>query len=432
MSTSLVPVRLPKHGTYDVSRHCSAIRNAVRVNQERSAHFKSPQAQSRRARWLRTHRFRPKSRICIDGRASDFAKRLGYEEGIMEMARSGGCMDHMLDSWICARRTRDDNRKYRVMRIGDSEVMPMSELGIFAAHWSKAYPDTHSCAAWGHKTDNAVAEMGVKADQLNRVLRGWVVAIHVLLDTDTDTVRVYGPRGSINTADYVDDFVNDDEALYAKILGDVQEAYPSSWEPLASLITPGHADAFHPEITEAFVANVHSHRAIRASGRPVELLDHQERLVYVGRPLEMEDPELAKQFFLVEDMGAWVNAHNCAIGMTYVTCNVIRDALANRNHDWKVPLIVSIPHDPEDDDHAITQEYARGIWHGGNKNNPGLKLWLKENKIVIGDKIRARLKQEGLTDLPQSYLSGIENIVERTDCLVTVHDRRDRLWIPCE
>lgn len=434
--SSLVPIEFPEHSAYDFSRYSPVIQDAVRMNRARSDIFKSPLAQLRRATWLGKHRFRTKGRFCIDGRVSDLARRLGYDEGIMEMARSGGCKDHVVGgSWIGARRARDDNRKYRATYVNGYGDNPMTEFALYAAHHSVKHPTTHSCAAWGHNTDEGVAFMAAQANTLNRRLPGWVVAVHALVDTDTDTIRLFGPCGVVDTERFADSYPDDDEALTAGLLRMVRGAFPEDWEPLRTLKTLGHAAAFHSEIVEALVANVHSYREIRESGRAPELLDHQERLVFIGRPLEVEDPEdpeAAKRFFLVEDMEANVNATNVAIGMTYVTCNVIRDALRARNHDWKIPLVISIPHDPEDDDREITEEYARNIWLSENKNNPGLRLWLKENKIVMRDKIHARLKQEGLTDLSQSVLAGVENIVERTECLITVHDRRDRLWVPCE
>ncbi|GMU25629.1 hypothetical protein KJZ71_00250 [Patescibacteria group bacterium] len=368
-----------------------------------------------RSAWLARHLFRPSADLCVDGRVSDFSEALGLPIGILKPYRSAGAKSSSLESYIYAVRLRDFNRKIRAVRLENGEMHRMSQLHFATVHYSASHPD-HSCAAWGNHTGRAEFAMQEHAAALNADFAGSIVSLVTLIDTDLDALTILAPRGKLQTAEIADMRMEGDDLLQA-IRGHLLDLFPYSWEPLARL-PQDHQEAFHHELAVLVHANVEFVRNVKSTGRPVELLEHQERLIFIGRPGETREHNTT---FLIGDFEKEALKKDFAIALAIVAKNLLRDAIRSGNENWKIPVVISVPYD--EDERELTVRYARGIRHtlereGTNVPEIGLNLLTHAKNIQ--------------DDFPEWVIDHCSRIGERISWCVTVNDRKTRSFIPVD
>jgi hypothetical protein len=293
--------------------------------------------------------FRKKAKVCIDGRTGDFEEVIGLRRGVLEEYRSAGAKSDS-GSLGHVMRFRDNIRKaMQVEALGKTKRMAVMKMNT--VHYSHAYPDTHSCAAWKHQTEKALRYMWRRSEEQNFDYQGDIVSFPVLIDTDLDAITVCGPKGRLAVRDvYKDPQQVDTGCLIEKL----EAIFPRSWDPIKSLTVPEHIPSFYAELAELVAANVQFVRRVESSGRPIELLDHQERMIFVGRHAMtlshnsvflIDDTESDRQLF-----------SGFEIGLKYVAKNVLLDAIRTDDRDPKIPVIINVPHD--DDDLRLTRRYV--------------------------------------------------------------------------
>jgi hypothetical protein len=400
--------------TFDTAKYPPAIRSYLSKNRVESQEF-ILNAQARRD-WLKSHHFRISADLCIDGRVSDFSDALGLQTGLLEMYRSGGCMDNKLDSWVYARRNLDSNRKLLNLSIGGTEEKRMVELRLVTVHYSSSHPSDASCAAWSHDTTAAIDAAQEHANKLNRCFKHNMVAIVALVDTDLDSIKLIGPAGELDTGHF-------GTLLGGKLNGKVHETivrelkriFPNTWGPILRL-EPSFRERFYPELAERLVANIEFVRGVLDTQRPIELLNHQERIIFIGRPSDSSDHNAA---FLITDLEPEKNVKNFAIALSYVCTNVIREALAQGCDDWVVPVVISIPHD--DDDVQLTCEYSLGI-----------ERKLREAIDTIQSQVYMHVMNHISPGalLPRFLAESLRNLGDQISWCNTVNDRATRLFVP--
>lgn len=320
-----------------------AIRIFLEKNAAANAAFEARTAE--RDAWLESHRLFPSADLCIDGRVQDFAQAVGLPVGILEMYRSKGSMIRLANPMYrhrCAEVLR--NRKAGGGHAGG----PRAEMRMVTAHWSVSRPDTASCAAWEHRTDAALADVQERCHEHAFAWRGRVVAFPVLIDTDLDAMTLFGPGGSYPVERLVRRLGPDEPPDPKAIVDALHQVFPIHWDPLARL-HPEVRDAFHAELAERVVANVAFVRHVIASERPVELLTHGERLIFVGRHADWTEEH--NTLFLIDDTEGEEAFTSFAIALKYVAKNVILDAIAEQDHQWRIPVVVNIPYAEEREHH---------------------------------------------------------------------------------
>ncbi|MFH1077897.1 MAG: hypothetical protein V1745_01265 [Patescibacteria group bacterium] len=316
-----------------------ALREFLRKNEEASRRFVRDSA--KRDAWFVCRRFRPTADLCIDGRVQDFGQAIGVPVGILEMFRSKGSTIRLTNAAYRARCAKS------VRSVAAShEGEDFAEMRMFTAHHSASRPETASCAAWEHRTDDALADAQERCHELNFVWRGRMVAFPVLIDTDLDAITLFGPGGNFPVERLVRRLRQDEPPDTKAIVDALHQVFPSNWEPIAHL-PKAVREEFHVELAERVKANVAFVRDVIASERPVELLEHNERLIFVGRHADWIDEH--NTVFLIDDTEGEEAFASFRIALKYVAKNVILDAIFERECDWKIPVIVNIPHDGDDD-----------------------------------------------------------------------------------
>ncbi|MBP9869471.1 hypothetical protein KBC59_02860 [Patescibacteria group bacterium] len=322
-----------------------------------------------RKEFLRTHFFTIAALLCIDGRVQDFASALGLALGMLEPYRSAGAKSNLKSAAYRSRRSVNLHRVNEGYRSVDR--MKGGEIAMFTVHYSESHPSTASCAAWGHQTDKALETATKLADEYNDAFQGrQVVGFPVLIDTDLDALTVIGPAGRIRILSLLDRPETQNGTCREYLESLLREIFPASWTPLQRLL-PEFRENFYPELAERLEANILFARTVRDNHRPIELLDHQETLVFVGRHADAIPGH--NEVFLVDDTDEKAEVtKGYTIGLKYVTRNVLNDVIKTGDRDWRIPVAINIPYDKEsarheavfvarnvyDDLHAALDEFA--------------------------------------------------------------------------
>lgn len=406
-----------------------------------------------RQHWLHDHSFGISADLCIDGRVSDFSEALGIPTGLIEMYRSGGAKDSV-GSWRYSRLTLDGNCRLEQMPVGGC-IKQMAEMRFCVVHYSQSHPEDASCAAWQHDTKTALIALQRHADALNHIYRGYMIAMVTLVDTDLDAVTLIGPKGRICAAKYAHRPPLTVCELRAAIKFRLQKIFPEDWEQIASLPTP-FREAFYNELTEHLMANVSFVRRVIEAQRPIELLDHQERLIFVGRPLETREHNAA---FLIGDtdnllmvrrkerfetglktllaeypgldmavVGSVLEMESdFGIALKIVLGNIVRDAVKRDDRNFIVPVLISIPHKTNNErDRMATIHYAVAT-------KRLLKDAVNRLKIALVKRTLKAVDGKGTSGVTPWWLkTELERLEEHVTFCTTVHDRSTRLFMPCD
>lgn len=314
--------------------------------QNRVASLKYEEQLSLRKDWLDPRLLRPAANLCIDGRVQDFGSALGLPIGILEPYRSAGAISDLESDYYRTRRSYNLHKIQSVQVRSNSPPKAMCEMAMFTVHYSHSYPETASCAAWKHDTEAALANAHRLANQYNRVFLGHqAVGFPVLVDTDYDAITVIGPEGTLAVRDLLDDPEMQNGSCRDALVERLGVIFPESWLPLTRL-NPCFRAVFHKELAERVECNLAFVRNVIRSNRPIELLDHQEKMVYVGRHADwIEDHN---SIFLIDDTQEKIDVvESFILGVEYVTKNVLNDVMKSGDRDWFIPVIVNVPHEEE-------------------------------------------------------------------------------------
>lgn len=368
-----------------------------------------------RAKFFREHDFQLVVNDCIDERRARTAQSLGEGDlatdgpvppGSIEIVRGAG-------SQISFRSQAAASLEMK--RIHRLKSAFMRELRMPLAHWSSSRPNSASCAAFAHDTKAAVEYVRDFSAKMNYIFSGTCVAAYALADTDDDTLIVFGPNGSVDTAESVDGEI-DGERLISWFEERLAMIFPKTWEPLAALGKPRLAESFHRQMGEHLAYNVGYVRANRETPREKQRFDHSARYILIGRHLESET--LHGAAFAISDLDADFN--RClAIALRYVGKNVIAETEADP--DWTVWLHVNIPHNGDEEDRRMTVEYAREtalrtIERAVKIKKTLARFWLGDEHGVP-KKLRRAIEQQ--------LEEGLERHLAIT---ISVSDRDDRLF----
>jgi hypothetical protein len=326
------------------------IRAMLKKNRAFSERFKAQEAA--RQAYFDAHRFQLFIDACGDERLLDVALAFGEYDGvsegsfvppgIIEVMRSAGAKNSLLSLATCL---IEDKRVHKLEHWG------RHGLRLCLAHWSSSHRGTASCAAWKHNAKDAVAFVREFAARMNYCYPGETVAIHGLIDTDFDSVTVFGPKGELDTMSFASLPDEREEDLTGAIRARLAAIFPASWAPLAALKSEESVRAFYSELAEYLVHNADYVRRNVREGRKIQLFEHAGRIICVGRHFEFLTEH--NSAFLIDDHDAELTA-GLAIGFKYVGRNTI--AAANGKDDWVIPVHLNIPHSGHD--FVITGEYA--------------------------------------------------------------------------
>lgn len=411
---NLRPSEPPLRVEYDDARYAAPIRDFLARNRQESSRFVENAPE--RSRWLSDHVFRPSADLCVDGRVSDFALALGLPPGIAKLYRSAGARHNVFTSWHYSKRVLEWNRRIRQTDAGGM-TKRMVELRFVTVHHSSSKPQDASCAAWEHRTDKAVEAMRRHAAELNRCFAGHLVALVAIVDTDLDALELLAPTGRVAVTECLESCDSPD--LRTALRRQLEKIIPPTWEPLTRF-DPGQRNGLYHELSELLASNAVFARRARNAARPIELLDHQERLIFVGRPLETTDHNAA---FLIEDGEKEHIRYDFGIAIRYVAKSLLAEALAAEDRDWVIPLIISIPHDA--DDREMTVMYARGI-------RADLETELRRIKPALVEWCVERLTGSSSGCLPDWMFKALANLDKHVAWCTTTNDRRTRLFVPCD
>lgn len=324
------------------------VRNLLEANGQYSRQF-AKEARSRQ-QWFDEHTFVLVIATCADGRLLDTERAFGERfngsglvpRGIIEVERSSGAVNG-LESLATCLISRNRVRKGR----------PVIHMQL--AHWSSSHPQTASCAALDHNTEAALTIARYNAKEMSSAFCGKIVAFHALADTDWDSVTVFGPNGTIDTLKLARTSGLLGKKLMTLLRHKLEECFPRNSEPLSTIDRSYHA-AFYDELAMYLGYNITYVRSIIASGRQVELLNHEERLLVIGRHVA---PLVGyNSAFLCTDLSRRKKI-DFLIGWRFVARNTIADALLANNPDWLVPVFINLPTDP--DDELLTQLHVRHL-----------------------------------------------------------------------
>lgn len=403
----------------DVSGYCPATQEFLRLNHLAAQEYVSPQQQSVRMRFLEEHLFRPSASLCIDGRVQDAPHAIGVPIGVMELYRSAGAKVGP-ESLMHMQRARDAIYNSQAFCTRNSEHEPRVKMRFQVVHYSQSAPTTASCAAWQHDTSAAKARMMYLAERFNCAWPGAMIALPLMIDTDLDAISVVSERGKFGTRELLD---LPGSAETASLLGFVVdrllELFPSDWAPLQAL-TVKYRGVFHRELAECLLRNLDFVRKVIDSGRKPEMLDHQERLIFMGRHADWVEDH--NSVFLIDDtadreeLGSQVE-----IAMRYVTRNILKEQVPKGVRNWTVPLVYNVPHVGMDL-HA-TRVHVRAVTVDTlipaiRKAAPKVVEWL--------------LSAHGL---PKEYqtgavLSDLNDLAERVEVCMSVSDKATRQFMP--
>lgn len=378
----------------DISDYPELAQEYYRDNRETSAIY---MAESRlREEWNAQHCFYPMAGLCVDGRVQDFWEAIGLPFGLTEIFRSAGAKKDFT-SLNFGKRVLQRLRDLKELK--DGRIRPMVGMYMLTVHHSVGDPHESSCARWRHRTNQALVGMRRRANDMNMSFSGRVVALPVMIDTDLDAITIVPDEGK--TPLNVRDLINRPEMIgdpMGFLVSRLSAMFPSAWLPLSRL-EPEYREAFHRELAEYVLANWHFVQKVINSHRPIELLDHQERRIVIGRDIDTRSKH--NEDFLIDDDNPALLA-DFLIGLKYVTRRTVLEAVRENNHNWVVPVLCNVPHDG--DDMTVTHIYTRGLesrLRQKMKTAPSIVTkWLLENaKHALPDAARLTWVVDGLADL---------------------------------
>ncbi len=379
-------------------------------------------------RWLACHFYRHGVRICVDGRVADFLKGLQLLEGLGEAyCSAGGKSD--FGSYSNCQRTRDSLRKTTHIRIGDVNKR-MVEMRWQTVHYSRSMPDTASCAALKHDTKKGIRLQQKAVRDLNHLFEGSMVAFVATIETDLDAVTVIGPDGdSLSVLDMYENQSYEGESGKERIIFELKKIFPEHWKPLR-IQSQEYRLAFYPELAERLQANIEFVRHVQDSGRPIELLDHQERMIFVGRHALIPSHN---SVFLIDDTETDLIVQNAfQIALYYVAKNILTDAVRSSNRFPEIPVLINVPHDV--DDSRLMRKYVQAL-------RRKLERKLTRCAAQVAEKLRSdpsglihtlesMVKRKEISEIPDWLdlcLKAFESMVK---FCTSISDRRTRLFVP--
>jgi hypothetical protein len=397
------------------------LREILSQKERESREFVSQQ--DRRIAYDQEHVFKVSAYACSDGRVSDLVYVLGLLPGLLESFRDPGSKETSLREHTLMQRMVGFNRDVRYGESSNVQGRSMGQIHLSLAHYSRGRDD-NGCGAWKNDTEGYVRHMRSLAAELNAWDKSRIIAVTGLLDTNEDSIRLYGQHHEeIWTGDYTSETNDSNErqlcVVRERIIKRLEEIFPRSSEPVLSFFS-AYRDAFYVELAGLLTSNVEFIEQVRRNVRPIEHLDHQEEMIFLGRPLETKDHNAA---FLIEDRGDYL-AH-LKLGMKYVVRNIVTAAVKNAERadpaQWVVPIFISIPHDG--DNAYPVSIYAKHIREQIEASLPEIASWLAMN-VAVPDDLPA--------DVQKTISHLATEIPKRVRICATIHDRNTRKPVPVD
>jgi hypothetical protein len=432
---------LPILADFDISHFLPPVRHFFAFNRKEAVRFCKSPARAFIREWFRTHYFRVSFDACDDGRLAQLAEMFGLEyEALAEAHRDAGNLHNTLDYSdyrLRLERTFEKNRKM-TLDVTDSngsgrrDAHPMASMHFIVVHHSWTHPQTHSCAAIKNQTTQGVAQARKHADRLNLEYRGSIVAIPTMLDTDTGSVKVFGPGGELDVRSYVEKLPSGSD-LRSVIMRHIKQIFPSTWDVLLAL-PPIQREAFHEELVEHIKGNWAYHMDAKETKRRPESIDHEEELIVLGRPTLLFR---SRHFFCVEDRQPAVLLPNLSIGLIFAGLHSALAAMRDGNRDFSIPIVVCIPHDSNATELEQAKIFAESIptmEYNGASLQKQLELAIQpqprggERNIIdpIIQKMRARIGESP----PEWIINQLHRLPEIIDWTKTTLDRSTRQAVP--
>jgi len=370
-----------------------------------------------RTQYVDTHDVAWSTAVCSDGRCSDITFALGLIPGQLKSFRDPGSMEATLRDPVYMQRFVAHHRLVE-QGLGLIQGKCLTQVHLSVAH-SSGTPSL-GCGAWRADTARYLAHMRELTDEINEWRNGHIIALTALLDTDDDSLRFYGSTGaSLSSVDYTS-ATNDStperfQGLHGTIVDHLKEVYPFNRSPIR-FIDAKRREAVYAELADRVIANATFVEAVRRSQRPPEELDHQERVIFIGRPLETRDRNDA---FLIEDRG-----NVCGNGMSHLQIAlkyVVPNCIANDPEQWVVPIFLAIPHNGYDAN--VVRLYAIGLRKRIAAAIGDMAAWVAENGHFPPNPNRAFMRARNCI---------ASELAERVVICTTIHDRRDRRPMPVD
>jgi len=392
----------------------AAIKAMLRRNKKFSRRF--VEMSKTRELYFRSRSFQLVVDCCMDERLLDIALALGEfsgldtgsftPPGIIEIMRSAGAKTGLRSLSTCL---IESKRTHKHAHAGKKQ------LRLSLAHWSSSHPDTASCAAWRHNCKAAVEYEQKLAAKLNYCFAGDCVALHGLIDTDYDSITVFGPNGRLDTLEFVRLTENDDEKLISILSTQLAAIFPRDWPPLFALGEEKLITAFYRELAEYLSHNTEYARRNISERRKIQLFEHAGSYILIGRHIESETDH--NTAFCLDDHDADLSK-GLVIGLKYVGRNSIVNASAG--DDWIIPIHINIPH--SGDDRRITGEYVlelrKRVFEVAAKHGNSLAAFWLNDEHGVPKKLHRSLE-------PQLK----RGLGDRIKVSVSISDRNDRLFL---
>ncbi len=326
----------------DMTGYPKAIREFFRLNQIAAHEFTSAASEASRRRFFGENLIRPSASLCIDGRVQDFPAAIGVPTGVTELFRSAGAKTGV-ENLMHMQRTQHSISNLVDSRDRTGTLDPRRIIRFQTVHYSYSSPTKASCAAWNHDTSAATERMLHHSRGLNKAWPGYLIALPVLIDTDSDAITVIGPEGRFGTRELLDLPGDPDVSrLRGSIVDRLRNLFPIDWAPL-SAFDQRYREVFHAELAGYLLRNLEFVRRVISSGRPPEMLDHQERLIFFGRHADWIQDH--NSVFLIDDTTSPDEiAAQLEIAMKYVAKNILLDELPKGVRNWVIPIVFNIPH----------------------------------------------------------------------------------------
>jgi len=380
---------------------------------------------SNRQRDVATREFTFSGALCSDGRLSDNTFALGLRPGQLKAFRDPGSMESsFIDSVYMQRFVAHA----KLVKHG-LDLVPDRRLGQI--HFSMAHYSSSSealgCGAWSGQTAAYIAHMKKLAAEVN----AWeensrIIALTTLLDTDTDGLTIFGAHGEkLVVSEYAKrDGVSASDELRTKkedIERSLRFILPEDLAPVSRLDSSIRG-AFYSELADRLTANVAFIERVRAEGRPPEALDHQEKAIFLGRPLETRNRNEA---FLIEDRGNIFGSNND--GVDDAPCHlqlafkyVVPNCIAADPENWVVPVFIAIPHSGKD--RSLVRRYALGLRRRVQQAANDYAMWvvLNAHDHAFSEDVRRKIGFEA------------DQLPDHLVICTTIHDRRTRMPEPVD
>lgn len=309
----------------------TAIANHQRFISQRPKYFE----------WLDSHLFQEVVTICVDGRGSDFSTNgIGLLPGTCHVIRSPGLKRCSFRNASYARRIQRTRQRIANSRINDKAYSKLP-LSFVVAHHSAGHPD-HGCAACNNDTELALQLMRNTAREQRAYFRTGFV-IECLLDTDRDSLKIFGRTESVDLAIYLHERRSETDIAGAT-KEDILRLYQWQRNDIPQWLR------FVDELSELLAANVMYARS--TENRPFESCQHQEQLIIIGGPLETTDHNAA---FLVEKGDSADMIDDLLIGIPIVARNVLQSVLRGQLDDPRIPILISLDYDDPHDQQLVSQ-----------------------------------------------------------------------------